>query len=121
MSAAILRVLAIRRSSTALRSTTEGKAHLDVGGNTFARYPANIGADQLDGCHQWERQWHGPQHVEAELSASLRISRDTAWIVVSHARNEPGSNPRQRVILHTVPNDLSVLIDRVDLEAIRPL
>src|SRR5579872_3960633 len=81
------------------------KCRLDIGGNPLPSDPANVGAHQLDRCHERERQWHRPQHIEAELRAGLGIGCDAAWVVVSDACDQARPNPREWMSLYTAPKD----------------
>ena len=76
---------------------------LDVGGEAFAGHPADARANRLNRRHQRIGQRHGPQHVEAELRARLRIGGDAAGIVVRHAGDQARPDPRQRMFLQALP------------------
>jgi hypothetical protein len=52
-----------------------------------------------------KRQWHRPQHIEAELPAGLGIGCDAAWVVVSDACDQTRPNPREWMSLYTAPKD----------------
>ena len=76
---------------------------LDVGGESLPCNPADVRAHGLNRGHQRESQRHRPEHVEAELSASLGVGGYAAGVVVSHAGDEPRPDPRQRVFLQVFP------------------
>ena len=62
-------------------------------------------ADHLDADHQRVRENHGPQHLEPELRARLRVGRDAAGIVI----RSPGDEARPD-LLH--PRMLGDAFDR---------
>ena len=59
-----------------------------VGGEAPACHPPDIGADHLDRAHQRVGEKQRPDQAVAELSASLRIGRNSARIVVGSAGDE---------------------------------
>ena len=76
---------------------------LDVRREPLAGCAADEGAHALDGRHERVGERHGPEHVEPELRAGLRVGRDAARIVVRRTGNEPRSHARQRVRLYALP------------------
>src|SRR5690348_2179307 len=63
--------------------------------------PAYACADDLDSCHERQRQEHGPGKREAELCAGLRVGSDSAWVVVRCS----GNQPRAECVRHSSNDD----------------
>jgi hypothetical protein len=83
---AMFSVLATSSSSTTPWSKERREHGLDVRRQALAGDPADARAHRLDRRHQRIGQRHGPQHVQPELGAGLRIGGDAAGIVVGDAR-----------------------------------
>jgi hypothetical protein len=69
----------------------------DVFGQTLTRDPTDPSAQRLDGRHQRIGERYRPEHVEPELSAGLGVGGDAARVVVSHAGDQTGPDPGERV------------------------
>src|SRR5207248_1034517 len=69
----------------------------------LARDPSDLRAHGLDRGHQRIGQRHGPEHVEAKLRPRLRVGGNTAWVVVGHAGDQSGTEPRQRMLPEAAP------------------
>ena len=67
----------------------------EVGRQAMAGHAADAGADRLHRDHQRIGQDDGPQHVQAELGAGLRIGGDAAGIVVGRSGDQAGTQATQ--------------------------
>ena len=58
---------------------------------TLAAGAADAGCNHLDGDHEGQCHNHGPQLVEAELGAGLRIGGNAGGVIIGGPRNDPGA------------------------------
>ncbi len=88
------------------------KRELDVGGQSLAGRAADERAHELNRRHQWVGERHGPEHIETELRARLRIGGDSAWIIVRDAGDQSGADASQRVRFEASPESAEVARSR---------
>jgi hypothetical protein len=68
------------------------RSHSHAGDSPEAR------ANFLNARHQRKRKQHGPKHREAKLRAHLRISRNTAGVVVGRSSNQAGTKNGEEIL-----------------------
>jgi hypothetical protein len=56
-----------------------------------------LGADKLNGDHEWRRQKNRPQQAITEVGSGLRIGCDTGRIVIGGPRDKPGPSSRNKI------------------------
>jgi hypothetical protein len=64
---------------------------LGVGGDALACDTPDMRADELDSDHERRREKHRPQQAVAKLGTSLRIGRDSGWIVICRTSDKTGT------------------------------
>jgi hypothetical protein len=103
-------VLAISNSKITPLEHDWRERGLDIRSQSLAGDPSNLRAHGLDRGHQRIRQWHRPEHVEAELSSRLGVFRNTARVVIGHAGDKSRTQPCQRVLLEAFPKSMKSLL-----------
>jgi hypothetical protein len=85
----MLMVLATNRLATSDNLLWQDFA--EILGQPAPRHPPDVCTDELNSRHQRVCQHHGPEHIEAELRAGLRIGGDAAWIIIRRSGDEARS------------------------------
>jgi len=83
------------------------KGGFDVGRKPFSGNPSYTCAHGLNSSHQRKCERHCPEHIETELSSSLRVCRYAAWIIISNSCYKPRPDPGERVLLQATPEKLN--------------
>jgi hypothetical protein len=69
-----------------------------VGGDALAGDTPDMRADELDSDHERRREKHRPQQAVAKLGTSLRVGRDSGWIVICRTSDETGPSRRKMML-----------------------
>ena len=69
-----------------------------VGGEPSPGHEANARRKHLDADHQRRGEQQRPHQAETELGPRLRVSRDTARVVVGRSRDEAGAQATREVV-----------------------
>jgi hypothetical protein len=83
---------------------------LGVCDDVLAGDAADLGADQLDGDHEWRGEKHGPEQAVAERSAGLGVGRNAGRIVVGRAGHQTRSKQTLDGVDRGLHTDIAVAV-----------